>query len=684
MLGPPRAMRDGEMITKLRTQKVWGILASLALEPGTDTRAALARRFWPEANWPGQSLSMALNAMRSALGEDILVEDAGTLRLNPDCLSDVQEMREAMQRARRLNDANNAAEKAAILREAALWIRGPFLKGFEKIEASGWVDRQREALRRETIALLQDLMAACRATGDEAGVMDAAQRLLMIDPEDAAAQSLLLQSRRPSARNLNLTMEWAIADATLANMQERSAPFSFSDALTLESLIEKRLATLPAALRRSLQQLSVFPDSFTAAQAEGVSGVVSAEIARFVETQFLHPVSPIHEAALADGLRYALRGAVRETLWRRLTGEERRRLAERHARFIAAATIARGAEPPDIFLQKVQGHRDWVERESANLNATLNWFLSRPPEADAILMFAYLWDICRLMTSQDRDWLVEPAFDYLTAYIESETARPEIVTRAMETLFWIATNRHDAGEALQWLEQYMARRAMSGVHPPEYYFMQLLIGLHHAGDDAGFDRIAEPALAWNSERSAEWGVRVHHLIAENYYARRRLEEALAHNDHCVAYWRAHNNAPFLLTALYQRGCIMRGLERTNEARALFNEAMEGFEAIHDQHEVASCLNSLAGLCRESGTLSEARRHAQGAIALFGQVGDVAAVHVASATLGDILRDRGDFGGARALYEPGLAFWREKGHPRWTAIFEEKIARLSDRGGKESL
>ena len=140
--------------------------------------------------------------------------------------------------------------------------------------------------------------------------------------------------------------------------------------------------------------------------------------------------------------------------------------------------------------------------------------------------------------------------------------------------------------------------------------------------------------------------------------------------------------PDFAAALYQRGGILKGLERPDEARACWNEALEGFEAAKNTHGIADCLQSLANLYREDGALSEARRTVLQAIELYRECGDEAAVKAAGGTLGDILLEKGDVEKARDLYKEGLAFWKERNHPRWTEKFEARLAKIPSTGWEE--
>ncbi|MGC4043403.1 MAG: tetratricopeptide repeat protein [Armatimonas sp.] len=203
-----------------------------------------------------------------------------------------------------------------------------------------------------------------------------------------------------------------------------------------------------------------------------------------------------------------------------------------------------------------------------------------------------------------------------------------------------------------------------------------LIFFHHKGDDARFDEILVKRIQLLRECPTEGlEANTHHIIAENSMARRRYAHALLHNEPCLAFWRALNRPDSLGAACMQRGVILKGMGYPDEARTLWNEALEHFEYASNPHGTGSCLHELADLHRESGALGEAVLMARQAIQCFTQADDIAAVHAVEGTLGDIYRDRGQCEEARALYQRGLDYWRSRNHPRWIAKFEQCLQSL---------
>ncbi len=708
ILGTPRAVREGECLTRLRTKRDWCVLASLALEPGRNERGELAKRFWPEAASPLQNLRSALTAIRSAFGADILEEEAGKLRLRSGCVTDIDEVRDVLRQVRRQKDAGDPARKAAILRDAALLVRGPFLEGIDTSGEIDWVERQRSKFHQEVIALFREWLAMCRASGDEAGMAEAAERLLAINPDDPDVQNLILQRPDHIVHRLNAKMDWSATERILSTSPTEKIPLTYSDAMTLQALLEKCLDALPKNLRRSLCLLSVFPGLFTAEQAEGVCGVVGAEIERFVEMKFLFctsirqavscpPAPPLMGGiGVGNSSCFALHPPVRDALWRRLTGGERDRLAERHAKYFTTKIW-------DAYRAGPEEYRRWTNDKVSiiNLSQAIDWYLGREPCDEGIKLIesvreSWEWLGCNHPEVQR----LRQAIPYLQSAISAYN--PHVAWIAAITIARLEADKRNFTETVRYAQ--ISLDLFRGDSPREHaesvgILLALLDALHHAEEDDLFDQTVTMMLAYDFSALDETRRminlhRSHFVIAENRMARCRYAEALHHSEEA---WTLAESVrlrrPEGLARrgpiLYQHGSILQGLGRMTEAREFYNRAHDDFEEAAKMngtllHGVASCLRNLASLNREEGRYSEARGLLDRARELFERVGDPAAVVSCDLVLGDVRRDRGEWDEAERLYRAGLTFWREKGHHRWISSCEARLQELQARRqeGKE--
>src|SRR5215217_895490 len=85
LLGPFELNVKGEPI-QLPTRKMEALLVYLVLHPTLQSRERIASLFWGDSpdELARRSLRTALSALRKELGEDFLITDRETLKLNPD------------------------------------------------------------------------------------------------------------------------------------------------------------------------------------------------------------------------------------------------------------------------------------------------------------------------------------------------------------------------------------------------------------------------------------------------------------------------------------------------------------------------------------------------------------------------------------------------------------------------
>ncbi|MFO6464308.1 AAA family ATPase [Jannaschia sp. KMU-145] len=142
-------------------------------------RARLAALLWEHADDAGAraSLRQAVAHLRRAAGEGIVVADGDALRLGPDCSSDLGVFSEALARG---DDA-----------EAGRLYAGPFLDGTlpDGAELAAAVEAERARLSGLAEGALRREIARA---GDGPGGVQAAHRLLALDPLDEAAHRRLM------------------------------------------------------------------------------------------------------------------------------------------------------------------------------------------------------------------------------------------------------------------------------------------------------------------------------------------------------------------------------------------------------------------------------------------------------------------------------------------------------------
>ncbi len=186
-------------VVRLPTRKTEALLARLALAPsGGVSRDALCSLLWGESAQSAAraSLRQALSLLGKALGREALSGGSAGVALAAGALAcDVVEFEQCC-----------ASEDGAQLARAAALYRGELLAGVS-INDSGfedWLLVERERLRERALDALARLVVWHRDRGESAPAIQAALRLLSIDPLEEVAHRALMrlyadQGRRASA-----------------------------------------------------------------------------------------------------------------------------------------------------------------------------------------------------------------------------------------------------------------------------------------------------------------------------------------------------------------------------------------------------------------------------------------------------------------------------------------------------
>jgi DNA-binding SARP family transcriptional activator len=198
LFGGVRAVRDGTVVNRFRTQKTASLLALLAARPGRGfSRDELIERFWPDDDLPAarHKLSVALSALRQQLEAPgtpegaVLRADRFTVSLAPEAVAtDVAEFEAALAAAER---AAADADPLAHLARAVELYRGEFLAGLY----DAWIFPEQQRLSELFVRALARLVALRERAGDREGALQAALRAIAADPlrEEPYLEAMRLQ-----------------------------------------------------------------------------------------------------------------------------------------------------------------------------------------------------------------------------------------------------------------------------------------------------------------------------------------------------------------------------------------------------------------------------------------------------------------------------------------------------------
>jgi ATP/maltotriose-dependent transcriptional regulator MalT/DNA-binding SARP family transcriptional activator len=181
-------------------ERSWGrpiaarLVRYLLVHAGTRVaEEVLLETFWPDLSVDGarRSLQVAASRVRAALDDpgashSVLVVADGTYRLelDPTDTVDSGEFEAAATAAL----ATDPPQRGALEHAAALWTGEPLPE--ERYE--DWATTWREHLVDRYAVVLTELTAACERDRDHAGAVDAARRLVELDPFDEAAHRELM------------------------------------------------------------------------------------------------------------------------------------------------------------------------------------------------------------------------------------------------------------------------------------------------------------------------------------------------------------------------------------------------------------------------------------------------------------------------------------------------------------
>jgi len=668
VLGSPRITHqdaDSNIEVRFRYRDTWVLLASLVLEPITNRREALILRLALDGEQTGRDkLRFRLNDLRHGapsrrknsqvfcgVGAESVLADTEIAALHRGLVrSDFQDVEAALGLAAELATPE---QKVTCLREAALLLRGGFLEGHELPgEGDGWLERMRFEAERLSAEVWLQLAQTLDATGERRGAFDAARKAYMLRPEHPEILELLLDlsdGAREQEEVLQLSKRLGVEKLLpcLEELEREGLSLTITEECVLREAIQTRLAQLSQEVARGLKAISGFPQAFTASQALAICDL-SVETLERITRAF-----PLRK----DEGRYVLLPAMRAIFQSTLSEQERQQFQERNSLYWCHAI----SYPVTYDFQKVT----W-EEDKESLKLAVNWYLKHAPRHEGVTFLHHYWHSHNNFISESE---VKQSEAYLRRAME-ELPR-DTAQKAIELLGRIAVYRQDFVRSIYWLRMAIERfGSVSGNS-----WLQLLMASHHAQQDEIFDE----TLLCLSHLEVPWErVQWHFHIAENRMARSRFTEALEHNDIAFTMQTTLEGIKFTddtLPVLWgQRGSILLGLNRGEEAERCWDQALLGYEVRQNRGGVAECYQALGKLAAQSGRVGLGISLVQQAIATFVEVGNEGAVAAAMGTLGDILRTRGEIEEARSLYEKGLAFWKEREHPRWIEIFEARLAK----------
>lgn len=185
MLGGLRLSYRDQEVTGVNTNRLQALFAYLALRPGVlQSREHLSFLFWPDSTeaQARTNLRQLLHHLRSALpdGGQFLSADSQNIlwRSTAEFSIDVADFEKAAARAEKAAKGGDFAESRKELEHAAALYDGDFMPGLY----DEWVEEERKRLRTKCCDVLRQLTALFETAGNLSSAVQAAERLLSLDP----------------------------------------------------------------------------------------------------------------------------------------------------------------------------------------------------------------------------------------------------------------------------------------------------------------------------------------------------------------------------------------------------------------------------------------------------------------------------------------------------------------------
>ncbi|MCB2102365.1 MAG: hypothetical protein KDE22_15920, partial [Rhodobacterales bacterium] len=195
----------------LAAKKARALLAYLALAGGPVPRDRLATLLWEDRDeaQARSSLRQALSALRRALGDaaDALRADTETVALDPDLVAvDARDFEAAA-----AGPSTTAQERAAAL------YRGDLLDGLDARAPAfdDWLRGERQRLLGLAIAVLGRRLDAALEKGADAAALQAATRLVVLDPAQEPAHRALMRLHARQGRRTDALKQYRRLETVL-------------------------------------------------------------------------------------------------------------------------------------------------------------------------------------------------------------------------------------------------------------------------------------------------------------------------------------------------------------------------------------------------------------------------------------------------------------------------------------
>lgn len=275
LLGDPSVVQDGAPAPAPRGRKVWGLLTYLLITDHPPTRRRLCDLLFADSDDPRRALRWNLTELRGLLGPQAeLGGDPLVLTLPPDTVIDVRRLRSS--------PPVEALEHPGLGSELLAGVEPEAAAAFEI-----WLTTARRHEQAAAGRILHEAAETLLASGNTEGAIDAARRLVALEPLGEDAHALLVRSYTAAGDLVSARRHVAECTALFRQELDETPGAWLTEALdvglvgpaaspiTGQAAITERLEAGRSAMRAGLADagLDAFRAALHAARAAGEEGL---------------------------------------------------------------------------------------------------------------------------------------------------------------------------------------------------------------------------------------------------------------------------------------------------------------------------------------------------------------------------------------------------------------------------
>ena len=667
LLGTPSARDAAENELRQSRSLCWKLLARLSKRPESVARTTLCDEFETTAG----SLQQALQDCKKLFKRDVFASDAGTLRLLPGIFSaDTALFRKRVMQS---DGTEDIAAKIAFLQSAFDVVRGKFLEGCSE-GATDWVGLEQRAWDTEIALAGRELTALWEEQGHLRQALDVARRLAEIVPEDAENRKTFLRLTHKIGIDCEPSPDSSLAEWIdfIRILAKKEWKLTLREHEHWSKLLSCECEKLSSDQRMALKRLCILEGSFDSDMAAAVCEVSTGELFDFVTDAFLTEHAGRYEMPILvrDWIRGTLPESQKTTLQ---TAYHQRVITAFHSKLVNGWHVT-----------PVQ--REYWKQNLNHLDAVLCFLVGTPaPTPEFPLDFTATF--CMRSASVFLPHHVSKVYALFDRRLAGMASSHPLYSCLQQYSGRLASAMRRHATAAQHFQKCLAvlshdeTLCLHSGTLPDY-----LHSLHHSGEiSEAVAQITARLPALREHQNANSLCELLHLHAESLHTLGRFQDSYDACTEALELAALQSPARPPASILYHQGMALVGMalaekEYTNQALAAFDASLESFTQLREEQGQADCWQQMGKIYAQKGQVNTGERMVNDALRLYASSGKEHSHAACLRSLGDVLKLKGDWDGAKTAYCEGLEFWEnevaEGRHGSgWVARFQERLESL---------